>query len=93
MSVDTVFFYLIAAWYVIEAISAVSLIAAAITLTIYPYKNTKKIKRVNMIELAQVLFYFLACVRSEDTDGNKQRSIGTRQPRSHAQSNISTFSR
>ena len=37
-----------------------------------------------MIELAQVLFYFLACVRSEDTDGNKQRSIGARHPRSHA---------
>jgi hypothetical protein len=44
MIVDTVFFYLIAAWYVIEAISAVSLIAAAITLTIYPYKNTTKDK-------------------------------------------------
>lgn len=44
MSVDTVFFYLIAAWYVIEAISAVSLIAAAITLAIYPYKNTTKDK-------------------------------------------------
>lgn len=45
MIVDTVFFYLIAAWYVIEAISAVSLIAAAITLTIYPYKNTTKDKK------------------------------------------------
>jgi hypothetical protein len=44
MIVDTVFFYLVAAWYVIEAISAVSLIAAAITLTIYPYKNTTKDK-------------------------------------------------
>lgn len=44
MTVDTVFFYLIAAWYVIEAISAVSLIAAAITLIIYPYKNTTKDK-------------------------------------------------
>jgi hypothetical protein len=44
MIVDTVFFYLIVAWYVIEAISAVSLIAAAITLTIYPYKNTTKDK-------------------------------------------------
>ena len=44
MTVDTVFFYLVAAWYVIEAISAVSLIAAALTLTIYPYKNTTKDK-------------------------------------------------
>lgn len=44
MSVDTVFFYLIAAWYVIEAISAVSLIAAAITLIIYPVKNSKEKK-------------------------------------------------
>lgn len=44
MIVDTVFFYLIAAWYVIEAISAVSLIATAINLTIYPYKNTTKDK-------------------------------------------------
>ena len=44
MNVDTVFFYLVVASYVIEAISAVSLIAAAITLTIYPYKNTTKDK-------------------------------------------------
>lgn len=42
MIVDTVFFYLVAAWYVIGAISAVSLIAAAITLTIYPVKNSKE---------------------------------------------------
>lgn len=42
MTVDTVFFYLIAAWYVIEAISAVSLIAATVTYIIYPYKNSTK---------------------------------------------------
>lgn len=39
MIVDTVFFYLIAAWYVIEAISALSLIAATVTYIIYPVKN------------------------------------------------------
>lgn len=44
MSADTVFFYLVVAWYVIEGISALSLIAAAITLIIYPYKNTTKDK-------------------------------------------------
>jgi hypothetical protein len=44
MIVDTVFFYLIAAWYVIEAISAVSLIAATVTYIIYPVKNTTKDK-------------------------------------------------
>lgn len=44
MIVDTVFFYLIAAWYVIEGISALSLIAATVTYIIYPYKNTTKDK-------------------------------------------------
>lgn len=42
MIVDTVFFYPIAAWYVIEAISAISLIAAAITLIIYPPSQSHK---------------------------------------------------
>jgi len=36
MTVDTVFFYLVVAWYVIEAISALSLIAATVTYIIYP---------------------------------------------------------
>lgn len=39
MSVDTVFFYLIAAWYVIEAISAVSLIAAMIAKLIIDFRQ------------------------------------------------------
>lgn len=39
MIVDTVFFYLVAAWYVIEGISAVSLIAATVTYIIHPVKN------------------------------------------------------
>ena len=44
MIVDTVFFYLVAAWYVIEAISAVSLIAATVTYIIYPVENSKEKK-------------------------------------------------
>lgn len=40
--VDTVFFYLIAAWYVIEAICALALIAATVTYIIYPVKNNKE---------------------------------------------------
>lgn len=42
MIVDTVFFYLVAAWYVIEGISALSLIVATVTYIIYPVKNNKK---------------------------------------------------
>lgn len=42
--VDTVFFYLIAAWYVIEAIYAVLLIAATVTYIIYPVTNNKEKK-------------------------------------------------
>ncbi len=45
MIVDTVFFYLIATWYVIEAIWALLLIAATVTYIIYPYKNTKHDKK------------------------------------------------
>ena len=44
MIVDTVFFYLVAAWYVIEGISALSLIAATVTYIIYPVKNSKEKK-------------------------------------------------
>lgn len=42
MIVDTVFFYLVAAWCVIEAISAVSLIVAAVTYIIYPPSQSHK---------------------------------------------------
>lgn len=44
MSVDTVFFYLVATWYVIEAISALSLIAVAVTFIIYPPSKNKERK-------------------------------------------------
>ena len=44
MIVDTVFFYLVVAWYVIEAISAVSIIAATVTYIIYPTKPPQKDK-------------------------------------------------
>jgi hypothetical protein len=44
MIADTVFFYLIAAWYVIEGISTLSLIAATVTYIIYPVKNSKEKK-------------------------------------------------
>lgn len=44
MIVDTVFFYLVAALYVIEAISALALIAATVTYIIYPVKNNKEEK-------------------------------------------------
>ena len=36
MNVDTVFFYLVVAWYVIEGISTLSLIAATVTYIIHP---------------------------------------------------------
>lgn len=39
MSVDTVFFYLVAAWYVIEAISALALIAAMIAKLIIDFRQ------------------------------------------------------
>ena len=42
MIVDTVFFYLVAAWYVIEAIYALSLIAAVVTYIIYPPSQSHK---------------------------------------------------
>ena len=41
---DTIIFYLLVAWYVIEGISALSLIAATVTYIIYPYKNSKEKK-------------------------------------------------
>lgn len=42
MIVDTVFFYLVAAWYVIERISTVSIIAATVTYTIHPPSQSHK---------------------------------------------------
>ena len=45
MIVDTVFFYLLVALCVIEAISALSLIAATITYIIYPPSQSQKGKK------------------------------------------------